>query len=144
MAFSTQGEEHLKALQGMPARFRIGLATAAEMAGKLLVTTNAQGMQSSGGGPLYRGAKRPASLPGNYPAVQSGQLIGSMDYAVAGLKLEFGSKGAFNRGYDYAIGQNEGNSRIAPRPYLHLTVAKTQAQIEHLLGSVTWAKMIGG
>lgn len=145
-AFSAIGESRaLATLVNAAGNFRLGLRDAAELSGQLLVRTTQSGMQSAGGGIKWPGSKRPAGVAGGYPAVQSGQLYGSLDYEVAGQhRLEFGSRGAFNRGYDYAIGQNEGNSRVQARPYLDLTVQKTQAQIERLLGETVYQKIIGG
>ncbi len=143
--FSEQGEgKALGSLQGLPMRFRIGVAAAADMVGKVLVTTNRSGMEASGSGRMYPNQPRQSSAPGNYPAVQSGQLLGSVDYAVQGMWLEFGSKGAFNNGFDYAIAQNQGTSKMAARPFLELTVNKTKAKIESILGEVVWRKTIGG
>lgn len=143
--FSEQGEgKAMGSLNGVAGRFRIGLAVAAPMVGKLLVRTTQDGMQKSGGGRLYAGQPRQSSAPGNYPAVQTAQLLGSIDFAVTGNSLEFGSHGAFRKGFDYAIAQNEGTSRMGARPYLELTVSKTKAEVEHVLGSVVFRKIIGG
>lgn len=143
--FEAQGEgPAIRSLTGLPVRFRIGLTAASDMVGKLLVRTAQAGMQKSGGGRHYAGMPRQSSAPGAYPAVQSGQLLGSIDYQYHGMRLEFGSHGAFRKGFDYAIAQNEGTSKMAPRPYLELTRAQTAAQVEQVLGTVTWQKIIGG
>lgn len=144
--FKAEGEKPaLASLEGLPARFRLGIGDAAHAVGKLLVRTTQNGMQQSGGGRLYPGMPRQSSLPGNYPAVQSAQLLKSIDFEVEGMKLEFGSKGAFSKkGFDYAIAQNQGTTKMAPRPYLELTVAKTGAEAEMVLGRVVWQKLIGG
>lgn len=143
--FEAQGEgSAMQSLNGLPLRFRIGLSAAADMVGKLLVRTTQDGMQQSGGGRHYVGQPRQSSAPGDYPAVQSGQLLGSIDYQYHGMTLEFGSHGAFRKGFNYAIAQNEGTSKMAPRPFLELTRAKTAAQVEQVLGTVTWRKLIGG
>lgn len=131
-------------LIGLPGRFKAGLADAAHMAGQMLVRTTQDGMQNAGGGRWYPGMRRQSSAPGGYPAIQSSQLFGSLDHEVTGNQLRFGSHGAFNSGFDYAIAQHEGTSKMAPRPYLHLTVQKKQAEITTILGETVWRKIIGG
>lgn len=144
-AFSKSGEDKvLGHLNGIEARFRVGLAEAAQMAGQLLVRTTHEGMASAGGGRLYAGQKRQSGAPGGYPAIQSGQLKGSIDFEANASRLVYGSRGAFNRGFDYAIAQETGTSKMAARPYATLTVRKTGAQVAQLLGEVTWRRMIGG
>lgn len=143
--FSAIGEARAFAtLIGLPGRFRVGLADAAEMAGQMLVRTTQDGMENAGGGRWYPGMRRQSSAPGGYPAIQSSQLYASLGHEVSSQQLRFGSRGAFNRGFDYAIAQHEGTSKMAPRPYLKLTVAKRQAEIQTILGEVTWRKIIGG
>lgn len=131
-------------LIGAPGRFKAGLADAAEMAGEMLVRTTQQGMEGAGGGRHYPGMRRQSSAPGGYPAIQSSQLYGSLGHEVSANQLRFGSHGAFNRGFDYAIAQHEGTVKMAPRPYLKLTVNKKQVEIQTILGEVTWRKIIGG
>ncbi len=143
--FSAVGEGRAFAsLIGLGGRFKAGLRDAAEMAGQMLVRTTQEGMEGAGGGRLYPGQRRQSSAPGGYPAIQSSQLYGSLGHEVSGNTLRFGSSGAFNRGFDYAIGQHEGTSKMAPRPYLHLTVQKKQAEIANVLGEGAWRKIIGG
>lgn len=142
--FSAVGEGRAFAtLVGLGGRFRAGLNDAAEMVGQILVRTTQEGMQNAGGGRIYPGQRRQASAPGGYPAIQSSQLYGSLGHEASADQLRFGSRGAFNRGYDYAIGQHEGNSRVAPRPYLTLTVRKRHAEVTRILGEVTWRRIVG-
>lgn len=143
--FQAVGEGRaLASLVGIEARFRAGLGDAAEMAGEILVRATQEGMEGAGGGRTYAGQRRQASAPGGYPAIQSSHLYGSLAHESSAAQIRFGSRGAFNRGYDYAVGQHEGNSRVAARPYLHLTVQKKGAEIERVLGEATWRKIIGG
>ena len=143
--FSAIGEARAFAsLVGLPGRFRAGLADAAEMAGQILVRTTQEGMEGAGGGRLYPGQRRQSSAPGGYPAIQSSQLYGSINHEVSASQIRFGSTGAFSRGFDYAIGQHEGTSKMGARPYLKLTVAKKQAEIANVLGEGVWRKLIGG
>lgn len=144
--FSVIGEGRaLASLTGAAGNFKAGLADAAEIAGQLLVRVTQAGMQGAGGGRIYAGSRRPASAPGGYPAIQSSQLYGSIDHEVSGPhELRFGSHGAFNGGFDYAIAQHERTSKMEPRPYLHLTVQSTGAEVAQVLGEVTWEKIISG
>lgn len=131
-------------LVGLAGRFRVGLTDAAEMVGQILVRTTQEGMENAGGGRHYAGMRRQSSAPGGYPAIQSSQLYGSLGHEAGQDQLRFGSRGALNKGFDYAIAQHEGTSKMAPRPYLKLTVAKKQAEIQAVLGRVTWERIIGG
>ncbi len=147
MAMVVIGEAAAMAsLIGAPGRFKLGLKDAANMAGQLMVRRTQSGMDSAGGGRLYPKARRQASAPGSpYPAVQSGQLYGSLGYTVEGSHaLRFGSSGAFNRGYDYAIGVHEETEKMEARPYLTSTVNRTRAEVESLLGEVTFRRIVGG
>lgn len=144
MHVQVTGQQHLLGLVGLYAKYALGLGHGAHMAGQLLVRTAQEGMHSAGGGRVYPGSKRQSGAPGGYPAVQSGQLIGSLEYQVQGIsRLEFGSRGAFNRGFDYAVAQEMGTSKMAPRPYLKLTVDKTRAQIGQLLGDSVYRAIVG-
>lgn len=140
------GEEHLRGLFGLAARFRIGVTLGAHTAGQILVRTTQQGMiQGPQTGRVYPGQRRQSSAPGQYPAVQTGQLLGSIEYQVQGSsQLEFGSRGAFNGGFDYAQAQQLGTSKMAPRPYLTLTVNKTRDRIAKILGDSIYAQITGG
>jgi hypothetical protein len=143
--FSAIGEARAFAsLVGLAGRFRAGLADASEMAGQILVRTTQEGMEGAGGGRFYPGQRRQSSAPGGYPAIQSSQLYGSLGHEVSANQLRFGSTGAFNGGFDYAIGQHEGTSKMGARPYLKLTVAKKQAEIANVLGEGVWRKIVGG
>lgn len=135
----------LAALASMARNWRFGLRDGAHLAGQILVRECQAGMQSAGGGRVYAGARRQASAPGGYPAIQSSQLYGSINYRVHGWRsLEFGSSGAFNNAFDYSIAVHEGTTKMAPRPYLVLTVEKTRDEITRVLGDATWRAMIGG
>lgn len=143
--FSVSGEARAFAsLTGLAGRFRVGLADAAEMAGQMLVRTTQSGMQGAGGGRIYAGQRRQASAPGGYPAIQSSQLYASLDHEVSREMLRFGSHGAFNRGFDYAVAQHEGTSKMGARPYLTLTVNARQGEITAILGEVTWRHIVSG
>lgn len=133
-----------KSLSGLRQRFRLGLTDASHRAGQLLVRTTQQGMQNAGGGRVYPGQKRQSSAPGGYPAIQSAQLYGSITYEANANQLRFGSTGAHNKGFDYAIAQQEGTSKMAARPYAHLAVRSTKGQIDNIMGAHTWRYIIGG
>lgn len=144
ITMTVTGGGSLLALIGLQAKYWLGLGHAAHIAGQILVRDVQSGMQSAGGGRIYAGQRRQSGAPGGYPAVQSGQLIGSIDYEVQGVRaLWFGSRGAFNRGYNYAVGVHEGTSKMAARPYLKLTVDRKKAEIARVLGDSVYQKLIG-
>lgn len=146
-AFEAKGEKRaLASLARAAGAFKNGLHDAAELAGQLLARDVTRGMQEGPqSGTTHPGAKRQSSAPGEYPAIQSGQLVGSIEYEVQGSHaLTFGSRGALNRGYDYAVGLHEGNARFASRPYLTLTVNRTQAEVTRILGETVYRKVVGG
>lgn len=134
--FSAQGEGRaLASLTGAAANFRAGLQAAAHMSGQLIVKTVKDGMLASS----------VPSSPGGYTGVRTGQLLGSIDYEVSGARfLRVGSRGAFRKGFDYAIATHEGTVKMAPRPYMTRGVNETQAQVESLMGTVTFRKIVGG
>ena len=67
------------------------------------------GSNSAGGGPVNEKSGNDASKPGQFPAIQSGKLISSLEYQVSGDKLEVGTK-AF-----YAIYLRGGTRKMARR-----------------------------
>ncbi len=145
MTFSAKGEARvLGQITNMPANFRAGLMSASTQAGKLLVRTTQNGMAGGKSGRVYRhptGGTYQASAPGEYPAVVSNQLINSIASEVSGARfLRFGTRGAFNKGFDYALHHHERTGR----PYLTKAVNETQGQVHSLLGTVTFRKIIGG
>lgn len=134
----------LRTIVGAPAHFTAGLTQAAHMCGQLLVRRTQQGIvQGPHSGRTYPGMNQ-SSAPGEYPANQSGQLLGSIGYEVSGRELRFGSEGATNRGFDYAVGLHEGTSKMAPRPYLTKAYEENAAAMETMLGQVTWRYIVGG
>lgn len=136
----------IASIAGAPDNFRLGLRDAGNMVGQILVRRTQQGMRDGPQtGRIYPRLPRQSSAPGEYPAIQSGQLVGSLGYDVVGSnRLEFGSRGAFNKGYDYAVGLHEGTSKMAPRPYLTKTVDSERGTIQRTLGEVTFRRIVGG
>lgn len=136
----------IASIAGAAGNFRLGLGDASHMVGQLLVRRTQQGMRDGPQtGRVYPHLPRQSSAPGEYPAIQSGQLIGSLGYdVVSSSRLEFGSRGAFNRGYDYAVGLHEGTSKMAPRPFLTKTVDRERGAITRTLGEVTFRRIVGG
>lgn len=134
--FSAVGEgAAMASLAGAAARFNIGLSAAANRAGQLIVRRVQTGMAASS----------VPSAPGSYSGIRSGQLVGSIDHEVSGARfLRVGSRGAFNKGFDYAIAQHEGTVKMASRPYMHLAVRETEGEVRNLLGSVTFRYIVGG
>lgn len=143
-AFTVRGGDHLEHLRTMHTRFWPGLRAGAEIAGQTLVRRTQSGMQAAGGGKLYPGRRRQSGAPGGYPAVQSGQLLESIDYEIQDRTLTFGSRGAFNRGFDYAVAQQTGTSRMAARPYLTLTVNGTGHTVGGIIARRVWRAILGG
>lgn len=136
-AFSAKGDKKAQAsLSGAPQRLQMGINQAAHLSGQVLVRTTQGGMLAS---PV-------PSNPGGYSGVRTGQLLGSIDYEVSGSRfLRFGSRGAFSpRGFDYAIAQHEGTSRMAARPYLTNAVTEAGPEVTRLLGEVVFRKLVGG
>lgn len=78
-------------------------------------------MRKSRGGRVYRrgGKRHVASTPGNFPAVDSGRLAGSIGYDAATRQVRIGA------GVEYAGFVNDGTSRMAARPFLEPGVDKT-------------------
>lgn len=136
MAFSAHGEgKVIGQLAAAEANFRRGLAIAANQAGKSLVKDAKSKMIASA----------VPSAPGAHPAVRSGQLLGTVNYEVAGhSQLIFGQGPAMNRSFDYALGTHQGTVKMAPRPGITLTVEAKQGEIADVLGRVTWRFIIGG
>lgn len=134
--FSAVGEgAAIASLTGAASRFNVGLSAAANMAGQVIVTRVRTGMTASS----------VPSAAGSYPGVRTAQLLGSIDHEVSGARfLRVGSRGAFNRGYDYAIGVHEGTSKMNERPYMHLAVRETEGEVRNMLGSVTFRYIVGG
>lgn len=132
-AFSERGARRAqRSLDTAPQNFRIGVMQAANMAGQMLVTQTHQGMQASA----------VPSDPGGYSGVRTAQLLRSIDYEVEGAQfLHFGSRGAFNKGFDYAIAQHEGTSKMAARPYLTNAVSETSSRVRNVLGEVPFQKL---
>ena len=139
------GQSAFLTMLGLRAKYALGLGHGAHMAGQIMVRTAQAGMQASGGGRIYPGQKRQSGAPGGYSAVQSGQLLGSVRYRVHGISsLEFGSDGAFNGGFNYAVAQELGTSKMAARPNIKLTVDKTRDQVAKILGDSIYSTIIGG
>lgn len=144
MSFQAVGEgAMLRVLAGAASNFDAGLRQGAHMVGQMLVRRVQVGITSGPhSGRMYGGHQ--ASAPGEYPANLSGQLLGSISYEVGSREFRVGSSGAFNRGYDYAVGLHEGTTKMAPRPYLTKAVDENASAIETTLGAVTWQKVLGG
>lgn len=121
-------------LRQLEMRFWPGLTRAAEAAGRALVQETTSQMQ----------AQSVPGPPGGYPAVRSGQLVGSIDYEIENRTLTFGSRGAFNRGFDYAVAQQVGTSKMAARPYLTLTVNRLGHSVGRIMATRVWHALVGG
>ena len=137
--FSSSGEGRvLGQLQSAPENFRIGLMQASHMAGQVLVRTAQQGILTGPKtGRMY--GSHQASAPGEYAANRTGNLLGSVDYEVSGANfLRFGVGAA------YGVFLELGTSRMAPRPNLGNAVRDAGAEVENLLGQVTFRRVVGG
>lgn len=145
ISVSITGQRAFLSMVGLHLKYRLGLGHGAHTAGQLMVRTAQAGMQSAGGGRVYPGSKRQSGAPGGYSAVQSGQLLGSVRYKVHGIQsLEFGSDGAFNGGFNYAVAQEMGTSKMAARPNIKLTVDKTREPVKRILGDSVYRAIVGG
>lgn len=147
-AFESKGEEKLGILADAAAAFQAGLSDASELVGQLLKRDVQKGFsEGPQSGRLYSRLPRQSSAAGEYPAIQFGELNNSIDYEVHGShSLDFGSRGAFNDDFDYALNLHEGTpgGQLAARPYLTMTVERTRDEVIRLLGEVTYRKIIGG
>lgn len=134
----------LQVLVGVDHKFKAGIRQAGHMAGKMLVKRTQEGiLKGPQSGRVYGGIR--ASAGGEYPANRTGGLLNSIDYTMNGSQtLEFGTRGAFNKGFDYASGLHEGTSKMSPRPYLTLAYNEKEGAMRRVLGEVTWRKIVGG
>lgn len=124
-------------------RFKAGVRQAARISGEIITKQVIEGMRGAGGGRVY-GAHQ-AGAPGDYPAIRTGGLVGSIDFEVQGVRaLRVGSTGSFNGGFDYALGVHEGTSKMPARPYLTLAVEQTEGRVRSILGRVPFRKLVGG
>ena len=145
MTFKVVGEQRvMNVLINAPHRFKEGIIVAGNKAGKMLVNTTKEGILKGGkSGHTYNGIR--ASAPGEYPANRTGGLLNSIDHTMNGAhSLEFGTRGAFNRDFDYAKGVHEGTSKMASRPYLTKAFREKEGAVRRVLGETTWRKIIGG
>lgn len=130
--FSAQGEGRaLASLTGAAARFQIGLRQASELAGQVLVRQVQAGMTGGGSGRIY--GSHQASAPGGYSAVQTGNMLGSVDSEVSGAD-EF----RFGIGVFYGVFHELGTSKMGARPNLTRAVNETSSQVQNLLGQITY------
>jgi HK97 gp10 family phage protein len=94
-------------------------------------------MEQSGGGVFWPGNVRPSSRPGNYPAVQTSALVGTLNAHELPASKDIGRAAldAGGNGVDYARALEFGTSHAAPRPYMRTTVRKYRKEILARLGA---------
>lgn len=94
-------------------------------------------MDQSGGGVFWPGNKRPSSLPGNYPAIQTSALVGTINAHELPSTNDTGRAAldAGGMGVEYARALEFGTSHAAPRPFMRTTVRKYRKEILAKLGS---------
>ncbi|PPC85833.1 MAG: hypothetical protein CTY31_12320 [Hyphomicrobium sp.] len=135
MTWKSVGETNLDRALETELRMRLGIAQAANQAGQMLVRKTQVGMRASA----------VPSNPGGYSGIRTGKLVNSIDYEVEGDRfLRFGSRGAIERGFDYAIAQHEGTNRMAARPYLSNAVETSKVAVQALIGRTVFQKLVGG
>lgn len=118
-------------------RMRAALSQAGELVGKALVKRVSDGMRSGGkSGRVYRhpkGGTYQASAPGQYSAIVSGALIGSINYQVSGGRFLRFYATAPHAGY-----QEYGTSKMAARENLKRAIAESDAVIQSILEQIIW------
>lgn len=122
-------------------RMRIGLSQALNVVGRTLVKHVGDGMKNGPkSGRVYHHPKRgtyQASAPGEYSAVVTGDLLGSINYAVQGnhgITFYATSKHA---GY-----QEDGTSKMEPRENLWRAIQEQEGFIAQVI-DITIARSIG-
>ena len=86
-------------------------------------------MSGSGGGRTYRG--HTASAPGQPPAIDTGQLVGSL-----GHRMTVETEGIVYAGVEHAGYLEKGTRKMAPRPFLEPAAKKHLPQIQAALRRV--------
>lgn len=76
----------------------------------------------------YKGRRKRASAPGQYPANRSGELRRSIDFRVDG-----NSRMIFGAGKEYGKFLEEGTRNMEPRPFLKKTVKKMESTNKQIL-----------
>lgn len=118
-------------------KLRAALAQAGTLVGKELVKRVTDGMKSGGkSGRVYNhrtGGTYQASAPGQYSAVVTGRLLGSINYAVSGSTFIRFYATAGHAGY-----QEFGTSKMAARENLKRAIAESDATIQRLLEQIIW------
>lgn len=116
--------------------FRLGLTQAGNMVGQELVKRVKTGMLTGPkSGRIYarRGGTYQASAPGEYSAVVSGDLIGSINYRMQGIEYL-----AFYATSDHAGYQEDGTSKMAARENLKRAIRESDPVITGILDQVVW------
>lgn len=68
---------------------------------------------------IFRGRRHQASAPGESPANRTGRLARSIDYKVRSYsEMVFGAKAFYGGFLEHGTKNENGSTRIAPRPYL--------------------------
>lgn len=67
------------------------------------------------------------SFPGNYPAIQSGKLVSSLNYIISGGELKFGSN------INYAVFLELGTKKMEARPFISNTFSSEEAEIRKII-----------
>lgn len=70
-----------------------------------------------------------ASAPGEAPASRTGQLRGSIEYEITTNKAMIGTP------LEYGLHLEKGTIKMAPRPWLKVTLSENQQAIQQILGS---------
>lgn len=125
MSFSVRGEGNLPT--ELVGKLRIALADALHLVGRALVKRVQDGMRSGGkSGRVYKGHQ--ASAPGEYSAIQSGDLIGSINYRVAGATFISFFATSGHAGY-----QEYGTRKMAARPNLKKAIDESDGEIRNII-----------
>lgn len=118
-------------------RMRAALSQAGTLVGKALVKRVSDGMRSGAkSGRVYphpSGGTYQASAAGEYSAVVTGKLIGSINYQVSGARYLRFYATAPHAGY-----QEYGTSKMGPRENLKRAIEESDALIRRILDQIIW------
>lgn len=140
MTFSAN-DKALSGLAGLAGRMHIAFVEAEHMVGRALVRRVQIGMTSGAkSGRVYAHPGKgtyTASAPGEYSAVVSGQLYGSINYQVSGSYISFYATAA-HAGY-----QEFRTSKMEARENLKRAIDESDGEIKSIIDQVLW-RALGG
>lgn len=125
MGFQVSGDQNFGV--ELVARLRVGMADALHMTGRVLVKHVQDGMRTGAKSGRVYGSHQ-ASAPGEYSAVRTGNLIGSINYRVSGATFV-----AFYATSDHAGYQEWGTRKMAARENLGRAIRESDGEIRNII-----------